>query len=171
MRRTILMMVFSAMTVWAQTSDSAAIRQAALDYAEGWYAGDAARMEKALHPELAKRIVHTDEKSGRNRIEQMSALTLINGTKGGFGKNTPREKQFKDVFILDIFAIRPASSSSCPIGSIICIWRDGTANGKSSTCYGNSTEGRVRKCRHFSYRDREPTGSCEPTLNERTTNS
>jgi hypothetical protein len=103
MRRTILMMVFSAMTVWAQTSDSAAIRQAALDYAEGWYAGDAARMEKALHPELAKRIVRTDEKSGRNRIEQMSALTLINGTKAGFGKNTPREKQFKDVFILDIF--------------------------------------------------------------------
>ena len=25
-----------------------------MDYIEGWYAGDAARMEKALHPELAK---------------------------------------------------------------------------------------------------------------------
>lgn len=103
MRRTLLLLAIPMMTAWGQAADSAAIRQAALDYAEGWYAGDAARMEKALHPELAKRIVRTDEKSGRNRIEQMSALTLINGTKAGFGKNTPRERQFKDVFILDIF--------------------------------------------------------------------
>lgn len=103
MMRTIFLLTFPILTAWGQTSDSAGIRQAALDYAEGWYAGDAARMEKALHPELAKRIVRTDEKSGRNRIEHMSALTLINGTKSGFGKNTPKERQQKDVFILDVF--------------------------------------------------------------------
>ncbi|HEV7836602.1 MAG TPA: nuclear transport factor 2 family protein, partial [Gemmatimonadaceae bacterium] len=40
-------------------ADSVAIRQTALDYIQGWYAGDAARMERALHPELAKRIVQT----------------------------------------------------------------------------------------------------------------
>lgn len=35
----------------AQTAaDSAAIRTAALDYIEGWYDGDAARMERSLHP-------------------------------------------------------------------------------------------------------------------------
>ena len=57
----------------AQTSaDTASIRQAALDYIEGWYAGDAARMERALHPELAKRNVQTDER-GRSRLTQMSA--------------------------------------------------------------------------------------------------
>ena len=38
-------------------ADSAGIRQAALDYIEGYYEGDGARMERALHPELAKRIV------------------------------------------------------------------------------------------------------------------
>jgi hypothetical protein len=27
----------------------------ALDYYEGWFDGDAARMERALHPELVKR--------------------------------------------------------------------------------------------------------------------
>ncbi len=38
----------------AQTSaDSAAIRQAALDYIEGWYEGNAERMERALHPDLS----------------------------------------------------------------------------------------------------------------------
>src|SRR4051812_14973787 len=39
-------------------ADSAAIKATALDYIEGWYTGDAERMERALHPELAKRIVY-----------------------------------------------------------------------------------------------------------------
>lgn len=87
----------------AQTaSDSAAIRAAALDYIEGWYTGDAARMERALHPELAKRIVQTDER-GRSRIGQQSALTLINGTRSGGGRNTPLAEQRKTIRILDIY--------------------------------------------------------------------
>ena len=48
----------------ASESDLAAIKQTALDYIEGWYEGSAERMERALHPELAKRIVITDPKSG-----------------------------------------------------------------------------------------------------------
>ena len=38
-------------------ADSAGITRTALDYIEGWYTGDATRMERALHPELAKRIM------------------------------------------------------------------------------------------------------------------
>jgi hypothetical protein len=33
----------------------------------------------------------------------MSALTLVQGTRRGGGKNTPKEKQQKDVTILDVF--------------------------------------------------------------------
>jgi len=84
-------------------ADAAAIRQAALDYIEGWYEGSAERMERALHPELAKRIVRTDPKSGRSSLGQMSALSLVLGTRNGGGKNTPKEKQQKDVTILDVF--------------------------------------------------------------------
>jgi hypothetical protein len=83
-------------------ADSAAIRATALDYAEGWYTGDAARMERALHPELAKRIVRTNAE-GRSRLDQMSALTLINNVRGGGGTRTPAAQQQKDVTILDIF--------------------------------------------------------------------
>ena len=83
--------------------DAAAIRQAAIDYIEGWYNGDAERMERALHPELAKRIVHTDPKSGRSRLDQMSALTLVQGTRRRSGQPTPKEQQQKDVMILDVF--------------------------------------------------------------------
>lgn len=84
-------------------TDSSAIRQAALDYIEGYYEGDAERMERAVHPELAKRIVRTDAKSGRSRLDQMSALTLVQGTRAGYGKNIQKEMQQKDVTILDIF--------------------------------------------------------------------
>jgi len=84
-------------------ADSSAITQAALDYIEGWYEGNAERMERALHPELAKRIVTTNPRNGRSNLGQQSALTLINNTKGGGGKETPANQQRKDVRILDIF--------------------------------------------------------------------
>lgn len=79
-----------------------AIKQTALDYVEGWYEANAERMERALHPDLAKRIVRTSPE-GRSRLDQMSALTLVQGVKRGGGKETPKENQQKDVIILDVF--------------------------------------------------------------------
>jgi len=83
-------------------ADSAAIKQAALDYIEGYYEGNGERMERALHPELAKRIVRTNER-GQSMFSNMSALTLINGTKAGGGKDTPPAERRKDVTIFDIY--------------------------------------------------------------------
>ena len=83
-------------------ADSAGIRQAALDYIQGWYAGDAARMERALHPELAKRIVNTDS-LGRSRLDTQSAMTLVQNTRNGGGKDTPAADRREDVRILDIY--------------------------------------------------------------------
>ena len=88
----------------AQTAaDSAGIRAAALDYIDGWYAGDGARMERALHPELAKRNVFTDPQSRRSRLIQMSALTLINQTRAGGGSDIPAAERKSEVTILDVF--------------------------------------------------------------------
>ena len=85
-------------------ADSSAIRQTALDYIEGWYEGNAERMERALHPELAKRIVNVDPRNGRNSLGQQSAMTLVLNTRRGGGKEeTPVAEQRKDVRILDIF--------------------------------------------------------------------
>lgn len=83
-------------------ADSAAIRATALDYIEGWYTADAERMTRAVHPELAKRIVRTND-AGQSRIDFQSAMTLVLGTKNGGGTRTPKERQQKDVKILDIF--------------------------------------------------------------------
>lgn len=107
--RKLLMLFFivlfaSVVHVQAQQakSDTELIKQAALDYIEGWYEGDAVRMERALHPDLAKRIVRVDQR-GRYALGQMSAMTLVQLTREGDGKSTPKEKQQKDVTVLDVF--------------------------------------------------------------------
>ena len=83
-------------------SEAELIKQAALDYIEGWYEGNAERMERAVHPDLAKRIVRTDDR-GRSSLGQMSAMTLVQATRAEGGKDTPKERQQKDVTVLDIF--------------------------------------------------------------------
>ncbi len=83
-------------------ADSAAIRATALDYIDGWYAADGARMERALHPELAKRIVRSDS-LGHYRLDTQSAMTLVQNTRAEGGKQTPMADRRDDVRILDIF--------------------------------------------------------------------
>ena len=103
MRTFLAALVLFAAAARAETPpDADAIRAACLDYIEGWYAADAARMERALHPDLAKRIVLRDEK-GRMRLQQMSAMGLVQGTRTGGGKDTPAAAQQKEVTVLDVF--------------------------------------------------------------------
>ncbi|MDP3910919.1 MAG: nuclear transport factor 2 family protein [Gemmatimonadales bacterium] len=102
-RLLLVLLAFPLAALQAQTAaDSAGIRQAALDYIDGYYAGDAARMERALHPELAKRIVRTNER-GRSQLGQMSAMTLVQGTRDGGGKDTPAAERRNDVTIFDVY--------------------------------------------------------------------
>jgi hypothetical protein len=66
-------------------ADLAAVERCVRDYFEGWFDGDAARMERALHSELAKRcfgqtadrapVLHTD-----------SAADMIEATGEGRGR-------------------------------------------------------------------------------------
>ncbi|NNG17567.1 MAG: hypothetical protein HKM89_13910 [Gemmatimonadales bacterium] len=84
-----------------EAADSAGITQAALDYIEGWYEGNADRMTRALHPDLVKRIVA--DRDGSSRIQGMTAEQLIAYTAGGGGSRTPAEKRRAEVKILDVF--------------------------------------------------------------------
>ena len=86
----------------AQTSaDSAAIRATAHDYIDGWYEGDAARMERALHPHLAKRLVYQDPQ-GHSRLADITAMDLVQSTRAGAGKIPPAERR-DSVTITDVF--------------------------------------------------------------------
>jgi hypothetical protein len=92
----------NAIELQVTDSDRQAIEQAALDYIEGWYCGDAERMERSLHPDLAKRIVFADPR-GFERLEPISALGLVIATRRGAGTRTPPECQRKEITILDVF--------------------------------------------------------------------
>jgi hypothetical protein len=84
-------------------ADLAAIKQTALDYCESWYEGNTEKMERAVHPELAKRIIHTDPQAKRSRLDHMGAMRLYIGVRAGHGKNTAKDKQLKEVTVLDVF--------------------------------------------------------------------
>jgi len=102
----VLMLLSTAVTGMARAqsaADSAAIRATALDYAEGWYEGNAERMARAVHPELVKRIVVRDTTTGKAIVQGMGASVLVNSTRHGYGKETPKDRQQKEVTILDIF--------------------------------------------------------------------
>lgn len=79
-----------------------AITQAALDYMEGWYEGNPDRMERSLHPDLAKRSIVRHPKTGREVLEHLSADMMIEYTRGGGGKEKVIGKPRIDVRILDL---------------------------------------------------------------------
>ncbi len=108
MRLNLMLVTFAVLSLAGpaaaqSAADSAGIRATALDYIEGWYQGNPDRMEHALHPDLAKRLVLTDSATGQSRLSHMGALQLVQGTRRGGGKNTPKAEQRTDVTILDIF--------------------------------------------------------------------
>jgi hypothetical protein len=103
----------------AQTAvDSSSIRATALDYVEGWYEGNPERMGRALHPELVKRIVVSDTATKRSVLQDMGASALVNGTRHGWGKETPKNRQQKDVTILDIFG------NAASVKAVMADWID-----------------------------------------------
>jgi hypothetical protein len=100
----VVLVLATAVPVFAaDTEEEAAIKATALDYLEGWYTGDAARMERALHPDLAKRIVRVDPNGKHDRVDGMSALTLVQYTRNGYGKKVPADERQADITVLDVF--------------------------------------------------------------------
>ncbi len=101
-----------------EAEDRAAITATALDYLEGWYRADAERMERALHPDLAKRIVRTDPESGRSRLDHMGAMGLVQRVRRGGGSQTPAEHRQKDVEILDLYG------NAASVKAVAAYWID-----------------------------------------------
>jgi Putative lumazine-binding len=77
------------------SSDVAAVVAAALDYFEGWFDGDEARMERALHPNFVKR--RAGEELGITTKERMLELT-----RRGEGKEDAADRTL-DVEVEDVY--------------------------------------------------------------------
>jgi len=70
-------------------SEHIAIKDACLNYIEGWYEGKPERIAGALHPSLAKRRVVPLPQSGGHVLNQVTQYDMIEYTKAGFGKQRP----------------------------------------------------------------------------------
>ena len=69
----------------AAPDDAAAIRACLLDYFEGWFDGDADRMDRALHPGLAKQCLGQDAA----RSDELGLTTkdeMVEMTRRGLGR-------------------------------------------------------------------------------------
>jgi hypothetical protein len=66
-------------------ADRNGVRQAALDYIEGAYSGDADRMTRALHPELTKVLPMRHPQTGDLFLVGMGASQLIEGVRAQLG--------------------------------------------------------------------------------------
>ena len=81
--------------------DREAIRLAALDYIEGWFEGNPERMDRALHPELAKRAILS---SGTGeKFLNLTKAQMVEATKNGGGKAVAADKRAIKIDILDVY--------------------------------------------------------------------
>jgi len=79
--------------------DEAAVIATALDYFEGWFDGDPARMERSLHPELAKR----PGDAGPGSLGTLTAQEMIDATAAGVGKTRDVPDRQIRVEVVDVF--------------------------------------------------------------------
>jgi hypothetical protein len=84
-------------------ADSAAIVEAAMNYGDGWYSGDAARMEKAIHPDLNKICPVVMPQTGKTylMISSWSGLIEPARAKAGFMEESMRKISAKVLKIND----------------------------------------------------------------------
>jgi len=75
----------------AVDKDKAAITQAALDYAEGYYEGSGERMARAVSPMLTKRGLRS-RPGGDPFLVQMNSEMLVEAARSGRGKLEPEKR-------------------------------------------------------------------------------
>jgi hypothetical protein len=94
-------------------ADSALIIETALNYGDGWYSGDAARMEKAIHPDLNKVCPILNPQTGKTFLMLSSWSGLIEPAraKAGFLEESKRNISVKILKINDNVACAKLNSS------------------------------------------------------------
>ena len=77
-------------------TDEDLIAATVLDYFEGWFEGDAARMDRALHPDLVKRDA--------GELELTTKGQMVEATAGGVGvKRAAGRRVDIDVEVVDVW--------------------------------------------------------------------
>jgi hypothetical protein len=80
-------------------ADESAVRDTVTDYIEGYYTGDAARMEKSMHPHYLKHTVK--ESHGKLHMSETTGLQMLQNVKMEAGEVPPSERK-EQITVLDI---------------------------------------------------------------------
>lgn len=86
------------------TTDSLLIKETVSNYIEGWYSADTARMNKGIHPELAKRGVvpsRDGKKTGMLKASYKEMMEWTSQKPNQFKDNTVNPNQIK-ISIIEI---------------------------------------------------------------------
>jgi hypothetical protein len=108
MRKTLALLVLLVLSVaalaWARNTTSnekAAVTAVAKSYMDAYYTADAARMEKALHPDFHKRTLRTV--NGQTEISEDTVQSMVEGVRLGSGKEIPASEQVQKIEVLDVY--------------------------------------------------------------------
>lgn len=84
--------------------DLAAIRRAALDYIESWYAADEERMRGCLHPDLVKRTLWHDLQQSKWILSRtLDGPMMVDRTRQGGGSDVPVPDRIQEITVLEGF--------------------------------------------------------------------
>ena len=83
-----------------KASDEAAVRATVTDYIEGYYTGDAARMEKSLHPHYLKHTITSSE--GKLRMTEWTGLQMVQEVRSGGPSKLPLSERKEQITVLDV---------------------------------------------------------------------
>ena len=91
--------VATAREVNNSRDESAAVRATVTNYIESYYSGDAARMEKSLHPHYLKHVISTSD--GNLRMTEKTGLQMVQDVRS---QNTdlPKSEQTEQITVLDV---------------------------------------------------------------------
>jgi hypothetical protein len=83
------------------TDDRDAIRAVVHDYMDGYFTGDVARMERALHPNFHKRTLRIV--NGQVQITEDSAQSMIEHVRTESGKDVPPSERVQSIDVYDVY--------------------------------------------------------------------
>jgi len=96
---TLLLSNLATATQPQKTSDEAAVRATVADYIEGYYTGDAARMERSLHPHYLKRTIN--ESGGKLNMTETTGLEIVETVRTG-PADLPATERKEEITVLDV---------------------------------------------------------------------
>ena len=94
-------------------TDEEAVRAAVLDYVEGWFDGDAVRVERALQPELVKRC-RGIEGDDPDVLETLTQREMVNATAQEVGRGEDADDRQISVEITYLGENIASATCLCP---------------------------------------------------------